>query len=121
MNYPIITKHTTVSFWDGVQKTQQTATHCTDRKLSMEATFMTRKYIKRDSHAVSLSSSTRILITNDSDVSIRFDLMDLYGANSQGLSIPPRDHFYAYLPAGEYELQLDTKADHEFSVTTITE
>lgn len=113
MNKPILTTHTAVSFWDGVQNTQQAATHAAEHKLSDDCVFHTRAYIKRDTHAISLSNDARVLIQNHGSVSILLA--------PTGIRIPANDFVYAVLCQGDYELQLDTKEDHKFAVTTITE
>lgn len=112
MNKPTLTTHTSISFWDGVQNTQQSAAHAAEHRLSDDCVFNTRMYIKRDTHTVSLPDA-RVLIQNHGSVSILLQPV--------GVRIPANDFLYAVLKQGDYELQLDTKEDHKFAVTTITE
>lgn len=113
MNNPLVTTHTTISFWDGVQKTQQTARHAAEHALSDDCVFFTRVYIKRETHAISLSKPARVLIQNHGSVDIVIAPLQL--------TVPKEDFFYATLDKGSYELLLDTQDDHKFAVTTITE
>lgn len=113
MNTPVLTTHVSVSFWDGVQKTQQSTTNAAEHHLSDDCTFQTRSYCKRDTHTISLAAAARVVVKNESSINIVIALL--------GVTIPANDFFYAMLPAGSYELQLNVNDDHKFAVTTITE